>query len=106
MGDNTLTKNPQSKDDSLEALDFIVNVLKEHERDLDKFINEVSHGNRATRRHRRNKWQSGKSRRKNRHLTNRSNKPHRLTYQATHQKKHYQQQSKNSRQGTGNQARS
>jgi len=37
-----LTKNPQSKDDSLEALDFIVNVLKEHERDLDKPINELA----------------------------------------------------------------
>jgi hypothetical protein len=37
-----LTKNPQSKDDSLEALDFIVNVLKEHEKDLDKLINELA----------------------------------------------------------------
>jgi hypothetical protein len=37
-----LSKNPQSKDDSLEALDFIVNVLKEHERDLDKLINELA----------------------------------------------------------------
>ena len=37
-----MTKNPQSKDDSLEALDFIVNVLKEHERDLDKLINELA----------------------------------------------------------------
>ena len=35
-------KNPQSKDDALEALDFIVNVLKEHERDLDKLINELA----------------------------------------------------------------
>jgi hypothetical protein len=34
--------NPQSKDDSLEALDFIVNVLKEHEKDLDKLINELA----------------------------------------------------------------
>ena len=42
MGDISLTKNPQSKDDSLEALDFIVNVLKEHERDLDKLINELA----------------------------------------------------------------
>ncbi len=42
MGDRRLTKNPQSKDDSLEALDFIVNVLKEHERDLDKLINELA----------------------------------------------------------------
>jgi len=36
-----LAKNPQTKDDALEALDFIVNVLKEHERDLDKLINEL-----------------------------------------------------------------
>jgi hypothetical protein len=35
-------KFPQSKDDSLEALDFIVNVLKEHEKDLDKLINELA----------------------------------------------------------------
>src|SRR5208283_2835355 len=41
-GGYRLTKNPQSKDDSLEALDFIVNVLKEHERDLDKLINELA----------------------------------------------------------------
>jgi len=37
-----LTKNPGARDDSLEALDFIVNVLKEHERDLDKLINELA----------------------------------------------------------------
>lgn len=36
-----MAKNPQ-KDESLEALDFIVNVLKEHERDLDKLINELA----------------------------------------------------------------
>ncbi len=36
------TKNPQSKDDALEALDFIVNVLKEHEKDLDKLITELA----------------------------------------------------------------
>src|SRR5208283_5827578 len=41
-GGYRLTKNPQSKDDALEALDFIVNVLKEHERDLDKLINELA----------------------------------------------------------------
>lgn len=40
--DNKLSKNPQSKDEALEALDFIVNVLKEHERDLDKLINELA----------------------------------------------------------------
>jgi len=37
-----LAKNPQTKDDALEALDFIVNVLKEHEHDLDKLINDLS----------------------------------------------------------------
>ena len=37
-----MAKNSQSKDDSLEALDFIVNVLKEHEKDLDKLISELA----------------------------------------------------------------
>lgn len=37
-----MAKNPQPKDDSLEALDFIINVLKEHEKDLDKLINELA----------------------------------------------------------------
>ena len=37
-----MDKYPQSKDDALEALDFIVNVLKEHENDLDKLINELA----------------------------------------------------------------
>lgn len=37
-----MTKNPQSRDDALEALDFIVNVLKEHEKDLDKLIGELA----------------------------------------------------------------
>jgi hypothetical protein len=36
-----MSKKPQSKDDALEALDFIVNVLKEHEKDLDRLINEL-----------------------------------------------------------------
>jgi len=36
-----MSKKPQSKDEALEALDFIVNVLKEHEKDLDKLINEL-----------------------------------------------------------------
>ena len=36
-----MSKKPQSKDEALEALDFIVNVLKEHEHDLDKLINEL-----------------------------------------------------------------
>jgi hypothetical protein len=30
-----------SKDEALEALDFIVNVLKEHEKDLDKLVGEL-----------------------------------------------------------------
>jgi hypothetical protein len=43
LGENvTLAKNPQTKDDALEALDFIVNVLKEHEHDLDRLINELA----------------------------------------------------------------
>jgi uncharacterized coiled-coil protein SlyX len=37
-----VAKNPQPKDESLEALDFIVNVLKEHEKDLDRLINELA----------------------------------------------------------------
>jgi len=41
-GVNTLAKNSQPKDESLEALDFIVNVLKEHEKDLDRLINELA----------------------------------------------------------------
>jgi len=36
-----VSKKPQSKDEALEALDFIVNVLKEHEKDLDRLINEL-----------------------------------------------------------------
>jgi hypothetical protein len=36
-----MSKRPQSKDEALEALDFIVNVLKEHEKDLDRLINEL-----------------------------------------------------------------
>ena len=39
--DNLMSDKPQSKDEALEALDFIVNVLKEHEKDLDKLINEL-----------------------------------------------------------------
>jgi hypothetical protein len=42
LGVDRLAKNPQSKEDALEALDFIVNVLKEHEKDLDKLINELA----------------------------------------------------------------
>ncbi len=37
-----MAKPQGSKDEALEALDFIVNVLKEHERDLDKLINELA----------------------------------------------------------------
>ncbi len=36
-----MSKKTPSKDEALEALDFIVNVLKEHEKDLDKLINEL-----------------------------------------------------------------
>ncbi len=40
-GMQSMSKKPQSKDEALEALDFIVNVLKEHEKDLDRLINEL-----------------------------------------------------------------
>jgi hypothetical protein len=36
-----MTDKIQPKDEALEALDFIVNVLKEHEKDLDRLINEL-----------------------------------------------------------------
>jgi hypothetical protein len=36
-----MSKKIPSKDDALEALDFIVSVLKEHEKDLDRLINEL-----------------------------------------------------------------
>jgi hypothetical protein len=36
-----MSRRPQSKDEALEALDFIVNVLKEHEKDLDRLISEL-----------------------------------------------------------------
>ena len=36
-----MSKKPQSKDEALDALDFIVNVLKEHEKDLDRLIREL-----------------------------------------------------------------
>ena len=35
-----MTKKP-SKNDALEALDFIINVLREHEKDLDRLISEL-----------------------------------------------------------------
>jgi len=34
------SKQP-SRDEALEAMDFIVNILKEHEKDLDRLINEL-----------------------------------------------------------------
>ncbi len=36
-----MSRKPQSKDEALEALDFIVNVLKEHEKELDNLIGEL-----------------------------------------------------------------
>jgi len=36
-----MSKKAPSKNEALEALDFIVNVLKEHEKDLDRLINEL-----------------------------------------------------------------
>jgi DNA repair exonuclease SbcCD ATPase subunit len=36
-----MSKKIPSKDEALEALDFIINVLKEHEKDLDRLINEL-----------------------------------------------------------------
>lgn len=36
-----MSRRTPSKDEALEAIDFIVNVLKEHEKDLDKLINEL-----------------------------------------------------------------
>lgn len=36
-----MSEKPPSKDEALEALDFIVNVLKEHEKDLDRLVNEL-----------------------------------------------------------------
>src|SRR5512135_14590 len=36
-----MSGKPPSKDEALEALDFIVNVLKEHEKDLDRLVSEL-----------------------------------------------------------------
>ena len=36
-----MVKKPPSKDEALEALDFIINVLKEHEKDLDRLVGEL-----------------------------------------------------------------
>ena len=37
-----MSKKIPSKDEALEALDFIVNVLKEHEKDLDRLVGELA----------------------------------------------------------------
>jgi hypothetical protein len=37
-----MSEKSPSKDEALEALDFIVNVLKEHEKDLDRLVNELA----------------------------------------------------------------
>jgi hypothetical protein len=39
-GDKDMERKP-SKDEALEALDFIINVLKEHEKDLDRLIGQL-----------------------------------------------------------------
>lgn len=36
-----MTKKAPSKDEALEALDFIINVLKDHEKGLDRLVNEL-----------------------------------------------------------------
>jgi uncharacterized coiled-coil protein SlyX len=36
-----MSRRAPSKDEALEALDFIVSVLKEHEKDLDRLINDL-----------------------------------------------------------------
>lgn len=36
-----MVKRSPSKDETLEALDFVINVLKEHENDLDRLIGEL-----------------------------------------------------------------
>jgi hypothetical protein len=36
-----MSRKAPSKDEALEALDFIVSVLKEHEKDLDRLINDL-----------------------------------------------------------------
>ena len=40
QGDRGMARKP-SKDEALEALDFIINVLREHEKDLDRLINQL-----------------------------------------------------------------
>ncbi len=36
-----MVRKTPSKDEALEALDFIINVLKEHEKDLDRLVGEL-----------------------------------------------------------------
>lgn len=40
QGDKDMEPKP-NRNESLEALDFIINVLKEHEKDLDRFISQL-----------------------------------------------------------------
>jgi len=37
-----LSRKPKRKDEALEAIDFIVNVLKQHEKDLDRLISQLA----------------------------------------------------------------
>jgi len=37
-----LSRRPKRKDEALEAIDFIVNVLKQHEKDLDRLIAQLA----------------------------------------------------------------
>jgi len=37
-----LSRNPKRKDEALEAIDFIVNVLKQHEKELDRLIAQLT----------------------------------------------------------------
>jgi len=37
-----LSRKPKGKDEALEAIDFIVNVLKQHEKDLDRLISQLA----------------------------------------------------------------
>ena len=37
-----MSKKKPAKDDALEALDFVINVLREHEKDLDRLTNELA----------------------------------------------------------------
>lgn len=37
-----MSRKPKGKDEALEAIDFIVNVLKQHEKDLDRLISQLA----------------------------------------------------------------